>query len=284
MASARRVGGVKVAGSLAVAGAVGVALLASGPAVAGDGGTPCPRERIRTASGCTSLAAAGREIRAIVERSVRENDLRAALARVDLGDRSIARVSAGESMDGVPANLRMNFRIGSVAIPYVIDLLLQLQNDRRLSLDDRLSNWFPDLPDADRVTLRMLATATSGYADWVQEDPAWIKVWYANVFRQWQTRELLDIALARPRICDPGTCFHYAHTNFIILGNVIEAVTGKPVAELLAGASSARSACATPGSPHCPTSRHRFCTRTLPTAVPTRTRPSGARPGRSPRA
>jgi len=74
----------------------------------------------------------------------------------------------------------------------------------RLSLDDRLSNWFPDLPDADRVTLRMLATATSGYADWIQEDPAWVKIWYANVFRQWQTRELLDIALARPRICDPG--------------------------------------------------------------------------------
>ena len=226
-------GGVKVAGSLAVAGAVCAALLASGSAAASDGVTPCPREKIRTASGCTSLAAAGREIRAIVERSVQDDDLRAALARVDLGDRSIARVSAGESMDGVPANLRMNFRIGSVAIPYVIDLLLQLQDDGRLSLDDRLSKWFPDLPDADRVTLRMLATATSGYADWIQEDPAWIKIWYANVFRQWQTRELLDIALARPRICDPGTCFHYAHTNFIILGNVIEAVTGKPVAELL---------------------------------------------------
>ena len=224
---------MKVAGSLAVAGAVCAALLASGSAATGDGVTPCPRERIRTASGCTSLAAAGREIRAIVERSVQDNDLRAALVRVDLGDRSIARVSAGESMDGVPANLRMNFRIGSVAIPYVIDLLLKLQDDGRLSLDDRLSNWFPDLPDADRVTLRMLATATSGYADWIQEDPAWVKIWYANVFRQWQTRELLDIALARPRICDPGTCFHYAHTNFIILGNVIEAVTGKPVAELL---------------------------------------------------
>jgi D-alanyl-D-alanine carboxypeptidase len=144
---------VKIAGSLAVAGAVCAALLASGSAAAGDGVTPCPRERIRTASGCTGLAAAGREIRAIVERSVQDNDLRAALARVDLGDRSIARVSAGESMDGVPANLRMNFRVGSVAIPYVIDLLLQLQDDGRLSLDAPLSNWFPDIRDADRVTL-----------------------------------------------------------------------------------------------------------------------------------
>jgi CubicO group peptidase (beta-lactamase class C family) len=56
---------------------------------------------------------------------------------------------------------------------------------------------------------------------------------YADVFRQWQTSELLAIALARPRVCDPGTCFHYAHTNFIILGMVRQAVTGKPVQELL---------------------------------------------------
>ena len=69
-------------------------------AAAGDGVAPCPRERIRTASGCTSLAAAGREIRAIVELSVQDNDPRAALVRVDLGNRSIARVAGGESMDG----------------------------------------------------------------------------------------------------------------------------------------------------------------------------------------
>jgi hypothetical protein len=100
VARARWVGGVKVAGSLAVAGAVCAALLASGSA--GDGVTPCPRERIRTASGCTSLAAAGREIRAIVERSVQDNDVRAALARVDLGDRSIARLSAGSRWTGCP--------------------------------------------------------------------------------------------------------------------------------------------------------------------------------------
>jgi D-alanyl-D-alanine carboxypeptidase len=136
-------------------------------------------------------------------------------------------------MAGVPANLRMHFRIGSIAIPYVIDLLLQLQDEGRLSLDDSVSNWLPSLPDADRVTLRMLATSTSGYADWVQENPDFVQTLYADVFRQWQTKELLEIALARPRLCEPGACFHYAHTNFIILGMVIQDVTGKPVEKLL---------------------------------------------------
>src|SRR4029453_3005025 len=132
---------------MSLAAAVSAAVLASSPPASAGGLSSCPRAKILTASGCTSLAAAGR--------AVQDNGLRAALTRVDLGYRTVARVAAGESMAGVPANLRMNFRIGSIAIPYVIDLLLQLQDRGRLSLDDPVSNWLPSLPDADRVTLRM---------------------------------------------------------------------------------------------------------------------------------
>ena len=162
---------VQVAGGIALAGTICAALLASSSAAAVDRMSSCPGGKIRTASGCTSPAAAGREVRAIVERSIQDNGLRAALARVDLGGRTLVRVAAGESMAGVPANLRMHFRNGSIAIPYVIDLLLQLQDKGRLSLDDPVSKWLPHLPNADRVTLRMLANSTSGYADWIQENP-----------------------------------------------------------------------------------------------------------------
>jgi CubicO group peptidase (beta-lactamase class C family) len=225
--------GVKVSGGVAACAAVCAALIATSPASAADRASACPGATIRTASGCTSRAAAGREVRAIVHRFLEDNGLRAALTRVDLGDRPLARVSAGESMAGVPANLRMHFRIGSIAIPYAIDLLLQLQDKGRLSLDDPVSTWLPDLPNADRVTLRMLANSTSGYADWIQGNPDFVDTLYADVFRQWQAEELLQIALARPLICEPAACFHYAHTNFIVLSRVIKAVTGRPVAKLM---------------------------------------------------
>jgi CubicO group peptidase (beta-lactamase class C family) len=194
---------------------------------------PCSNGRIRTASGCKSFAAAGRDVRAIVLKAFRENGLKAVLARVDVGDRTLAALSPGNSMAGTPANLKMHFRIGSMAIPYLIDLLLQLQDQGRLSLDDPISKWFPKVLNAKTVTLRMLASATAGYPDWIQENPTFQKALVANPFRQWTSKELLDSAFAQPPPCDPGKCFHYAHTGFIILGRVVRQERGEPLAQLI---------------------------------------------------
>jgi CubicO group peptidase (beta-lactamase class C family) len=127
----------------------------------------------------------------------------------------------------------MKFRPGSMAIPMLTTLALQLQDAGRLSLDDPLSKWFPQYPNADRVTLRMLASVTSGYPDYIQENPPFQEALLADVFRHWTDDELLHYAFAQPIVCDPGACFHYAHTNFILLGRVVEQVTGKSITELL---------------------------------------------------
>jgi D-alanyl-D-alanine carboxypeptidase len=76
----------------------------------------------------------------------------------------------------------------------------------------------------------MLLNGTSGYADYVN-----LKVLplYQNPFRAWQPDELIDLALKQPMVCEPGTCFAYAHTNFVILGKVLEKATGRGVAELI---------------------------------------------------
>ena len=225
--------GTKLKPLAAVAFAVCLSLWGSGLAANAQASSACHGGEIRTASGCTPFVEAGRQVRNIVDRFVEGEDLRAALVRVDVGDRALATASPGESMAGVPANLRMNFRIGSIAIPFVVDLLLQLQDRGKLSLNDPVSEWFPDLPNADRVTLRMLASATSGYPDWVQGNTPFQDELLADVFRQWTTQELLDAAFAQPLICDPGVCFHYAHTGFAILGRVIHRVTGRSITRLL---------------------------------------------------
>ena len=79
----------------------------------------------------------------------------------------------------------------------------------------------------------MLASVTSGYPDYIQENPPFQAAQAAEPFRQWTDDELLQYAFALPVVCDPGTCFHYADTNFILLGRVVEQVTGKSVTELM---------------------------------------------------
>jgi D-alanyl-D-alanine carboxypeptidase len=207
-----------------------VVLAATAPA---DAGQSCSGSQIRTASGCTSLGDAGKRVKQIVRETMAAEGLRAALVRVDVRNRTLVKTSPGVSITGVPANLRMQTRIGSIAIPYVIDILFQLRDAGRLSLDDPLSKYLPGIADADKISLLNLATATSGLPDWIQENPSFLNDLYGNPFQQFTTDEILDIALQRQRICEPGECFHYAHTNFVIIGKVVSKVTGKPLRTLL---------------------------------------------------
>jgi CubicO group peptidase (beta-lactamase class C family) len=123
----------------------------------------------------------------------------------------------------------MHFRVGAVSVSYLATVLLQLADKGRLSLDDPLSEWYPDLPRADEVTLRMLINSTSGYADYVGEG---LPI-YDDPFRRWTAAELIDFGLSKPAVCDPGTCFNYSHTNFVILGEVLREVTGRSVSRLI---------------------------------------------------
>jgi CubicO group peptidase (beta-lactamase class C family) len=99
-------------------------------------------------------------------------------------------------------------------------------------LDDPLSNWLPDLPDSEHVTLRMLTNMTAGYQDYVANQHL-IEQFYADPFRQWTPQELIAIGLGAPRVFEPGANFAYSHTNWVILGLALEKIGGKPLGILL---------------------------------------------------
>jgi CubicO group peptidase (beta-lactamase class C family) len=92
--------------------------------------------------------------------------------------------------------------------------------------------WLPELPDADRVTLRMLANMTAGYPDYVQNEQ-FDTDFYADPFRPWTQDELIAIGLSTPRLFDPGTNWDYAHTNYVILGRALERIGDSPLDVLL---------------------------------------------------
>jgi CubicO group peptidase (beta-lactamase class C family) len=180
-------------------------------------------------------SAEARQVLTIARQAMADQHLAGMILRVDRNGRPVVKAALGESMTGVPATPNMRFRMGSETIPYLTTIALQLQQEGRLDLDDPLSKYLPDsgVPNADRVTLRMLGHAISGYPDWIQGNQAFVDVLLANPFRLWNDQELLDAAFAQPLICDPGACFHYAHTNFLLLGQVLTAVTGKRFSSLV---------------------------------------------------
>jgi D-alanyl-D-alanine carboxypeptidase len=211
--------------------AVVLAVIPAAPAAAAAGS--CPAGRVRVAGGCVSRATAQKHVEGIVRGAMGELGLRATILQIDTDEGTLLDRGFGNSMKGVPANPRMYWRMGSIAIPYLIDLLLQLQDEGKLSLDEPLANYRPNFPESKEVTLRMLADVTSGYPDFVQENEPFQQLLFQEPFRQWTPNELIHWAFTLPVVCKPGTCFHYAHTNFAILSQVISQVTGKSISTLM---------------------------------------------------
>jgi CubicO group peptidase (beta-lactamase class C family) len=205
----------------------------AGGGLAQEGSPPsCGDGEIAVADACVPDADVAARIDGIVRAAMAEQGLKAVLAGVAVDGRTAVLDAWGISLTGVPATPDMHFRNGAVAISYLGTVLLQLVGQGVVGLDDPLSTWFPDHPQADRVTLRMLITCTSGYADYVTDD-GFLQQLYADPFRAWRPEELIAIGLARPMACDPGTCWAYAHTNFVILGRVLEQATGRPLDALI---------------------------------------------------
>jgi D-alanyl-D-alanine carboxypeptidase len=203
-------------------------------AALGLAATPAVAARcVPTADGCVARDTAARHIATITRQTMSELGMRAAIVRVDTAGQPLLSRGFGTSMAGTPATPAMHFRIGSMAIPHLITAILQLQDQGRLKLDDPVGKFLPGLPNADQVTLRMLADDTSGYADWIQGNPVFVDALLGDPFRQWSPQELLDIAFALPAPCAPGACFSYAHTNYAVLAQVVEKITGEPAAKVI---------------------------------------------------
>ena len=83
------------------------------------------------------------------------------------------------------------------------------------------------------MTLRMLASDTSGYPDWIQGNEPSRRPSSQTCSASAACRELLRWAFALRMACAPGTCFDYAHTNYAVLTQVISEVTGQSVRQLI---------------------------------------------------
>lgn len=129
----------------------------------------------------------------------------------------------------IPNNQALNgnhtFRIGSNTKTMVVTVLLQLVDEGRLSLDDKLSDYYPDYPRSENITIAMLCNMTTGIYNY-SEDESWLYQFYTNPLKAWPPEELVEIGFSHDFHFNPGTDWRYSNTNTIILGMLIEKLTG----------------------------------------------------------
>jgi len=127
-------------------------------------------------------------------------------------------------------NKDLLFRIGSNTKTFVNTVLLQLVGVGSISLDDKLSKYYPDIPNSDSITIEMLTNMTSGlynYSDTKEFEEELMN----NRDKIYTPSELVYLALRYPSYFSPGKGYHYSNTNTILLGMIIEAVTGNKIGD-----------------------------------------------------
>jgi D-alanyl-D-alanine carboxypeptidase len=123
------------------------------------------------------------------------------------------------------------YRVASVTKTFVATVVLQLEAEGKLRVDDSVERWLPGVvPNGGSITLRELLNHTSGLFDYIKDKRLGEAI-YADPGRQWDPREILAVALLHGPLFLPGTNWSYSNTNYILLGLVIEVVTGHKLAD-----------------------------------------------------
>lgn len=148
----------------------------------------------------------------------------AALAKTGVPSASVAVVKDGQiaylhsygnaRLDPqTPATPNMRYSIGSVSKQFTAASILLLQEEGKLSLDDKVGKFLPDLTRANDVTIREILSHTSGYQDYWPQDYV-----MPEMLQPTTARTILDVWARKPLDFEPGTKWQYSNTNYVIAG------------------------------------------------------------------
>lgn len=120
----------------------------------------------------------------------------------------------------IPANTQTQYRIGSITKMFTATMVFQLMDEGKLSLATTLDKFFPDLPNAGKITMANLLYHRSGLHDYTHDTD----------FDSWMDKpktheEMLAIIKQKGTDFEPGTKADYCNTNYLLLGYIIEKIS-----------------------------------------------------------
>lgn len=236
--------------ALAVAAVAGTLLLAgcSGPSSASSG-TTSP-SATTTATGCVAdpartIAArpGANTMSALSAKTVATLDTAAAKAfalgaspgavvGVRTPDGTWTKAYGTADMAGTPMTVGMHTRIASLTKMYTATIVLQLAGEGRLALTDTIGKYVDGIPNGDTITLTQLADMTSGIASYTMNEKL-LQKYFADPTAVYTPEEVIAAGAAVSPLFAPGESFAYSNTNTVLLGKVIEKVTGRDIGQVL---------------------------------------------------
>lgn len=151
------------------------------------------------------------------------------LVRSPKGDWSTV-LGTSEIGTNKPWTLDDHFRIGSNTKTMTATVILQLAQEGKLALADMVSKYVPGVPNGDKITIAELAEMRSGLYSYTS-DARFNQTLDKEPKKAWTPAELLRIAFSHPVNAAPNTGFEYCNTNTVLLGLIIEKVTGMPASD-----------------------------------------------------
>jgi D-alanyl-D-alanine carboxypeptidase len=116
-------------------------------------------------------------------------------------------------------------RIGRITNSFTSTVILQLVDENKISLDSMLNKYVPTVPNSQNISIKQLLNMTSGLYDYSTDSNFLIQL-KAEPLKKWTQMELINVAISHSPYFPPGTGWHYSSTNSILIGMIIEQVTG----------------------------------------------------------
>lgn len=174
-----------------------------------------------------------KKIEAILDKHIAERKAPAAILGVWTPDgEAIIVRGKSDPKNANEATATDLFRIASVTKTFTAELLLMLADEKKLSLDDKLSKFFPELKNADKIKISQLLNHTSGIRSYtvIDEFDKYVK---SEPLKKWTNEELLKIIAKAEADFEPGAGFMYSNSNYFLAGLIIEKISGNKFADEL---------------------------------------------------
>lgn len=201
--------------------------VSAGPYAAGrHGGDDCPPDGL------------GPELTARLDKAIETVRKQAGIPGVVVGlwmpgqGSYVRATGVADKATGEPMFLDTYVRIGSETKTFTVTALLELVDEGRIGLDDPIAKYVDGVPNGQRITLRHLAEMRSGLFPYTA-DKTFVHELLSDPRRQWAPYEVLKYGFKHKNTFDPGAKFEYSNSNLVLLGLVVEKVSGHRLADFI---------------------------------------------------